>query len=196
MACLYACCWVLFFLYAVRIKICALSQPQVSSPSSSCAVDCGAVCAVDVIDGIFRIGLYGLALWLSNSCAIGVIFVCFRIGLSSSSFGTGVDIFVVVFNGLNGRALLSSSSSSCAVDCGAVCVVDVIGGICRIGLYGLALWLLLSSACALFVSFFVVFVVISLLSASASALCAVDCGAGWAVSSSSTSLLICSENNS
>ena len=71
MACLYACCWVLFFLYAARIKICDLSQPQVSSPLSSCAVDCGAVCAVDVIAGIFRIGLYGLALWLSDSsCAV------------------------------------------------------------------------------------------------------------------------------
>ena len=102
--------------------------------SSSCAVDLDAVCVGDVIGGICRIGLY--------ACAVDrVLFLVFASFFVVSFFCSIVvfGLYVIVV-----RALLLSawwwSSSSCAVDCSAVCVVDVIGDICRIGLYGLASW--------------------------------------------------------
>ena len=103
---------------------------------------------------------------LCSRCLLVLLFLVFALCRCLSLL---ICILVIVFIGLNRRALLSPlSSSSCAVDCGAVdcsavCVVDVIGGICRICLYGLALGLLLS--CALFLvsaSFFVVFLITSL----------------------------------
>ena len=94
----------------------------------------------------------------SDVRADDVIFVVIFLGVCAI-----VVIFVVVLIGLNVLALLTLACavdcvvrallllSSCAVDCGAVCAVDVI-----VGGFRIALWLLLSS-------------------------CAVDCGGGVCV---------------
>ena len=110
-----------------------------------------------VIGVVVGFGLYFLVSLLlitgavdgGGVCAIVVIFVVVLIGLNVLALLTSscaVDCVV--------RALLSPSSR--AVDCGAVCAVDVIVGVFRIGLYGLDVWLLLSS-------------------------CPVDCGGGGGV---------------
>ena len=142
MACLYACCWFRFFSCGVVFffrGICSSNRlvrkdrrSRISAVLSIggifvvCAADCGAV-GVRLYGRVFAaffVGFVSSVLTGGGVCAIGGIFVV-----------------VVVLIGWNLRTLLPLlSSSSCAVDLDAVCVGDVIGGICRIGLYGLASW--------------------------------------------------------
>ena len=84
-----------------------------------------------------------VGVWFGLYCLVALVVI------TSGGLCALVGIFVVVRIGLNRRVLLLSlSSSSCAVNCGAVCADDVIIGIFRNCWYGLALWLLLSLSCA------------------------------------------------
>ena len=152
MACLYACCWFRFFSCGVGFffgGICSSNRLAIKDRRSD------RISAVLSIGGIFVVVVVlGLNLLCAADCgAVGVrlyglVFAAFFVGFVSSVLTGGgvcaiggIFVVVVVLIGWNLRTLLPLlSSSSCAVDLDAVCVGDVIGGICRIGLYGLASW--------------------------------------------------------